>query len=99
MTASLGVGKARNISEAQDHIVNLCANLDAHLISTVIKYSEELGKYTSSPQRTIHPVERNKYDLFDFIIKQAMENIEGFVKNAPLQSDMPPSGLCYDFQI
>lgn len=98
MTASLGVGKARNIFEAQNHIVNLCANLDAQLISTVVKNKDELSKFTGSPQRTLHPVKRNKNDIFDNIMNQAMENIEKFVKKAPLQTEMPPSGLCCDSQ-
>ena len=42
LTASLGVGKARNKNDAQDHILQLCANLDSYVISTVQEHIKEL---------------------------------------------------------
>lgn len=42
LTASLGVGKARNKNEAQEHILQLCANLDCSVIVTVEKYKKDL---------------------------------------------------------
>ena len=42
LTASLGVGKARNKDEAQGHILQLCANLDCSVIVTVEKYKKDL---------------------------------------------------------
>ena len=42
LTASLGVGKARNKNDAQDHILQLCANLDSSVISTVQEYIKDL---------------------------------------------------------
>ena len=46
LTASLGVGKARNKNEAQEHILQLCANLDCSVIVTVEKHTKDLkGKF------------------------------------------------------
>ena len=42
LTASLGVGKARNSKDAQDHILQLCANLDCSVIATVKKHIKVL---------------------------------------------------------
>lgn len=42
LTASLGVGKARNKNDAQDHILQLCANLDSSVISTVQEHIKDL---------------------------------------------------------
>ena len=42
LTASLGVGKARNKNDAQDHILQLCANLDCSVIVTVQKHIKDL---------------------------------------------------------
>lgn len=42
LTASLGVGKARNNNEAQEHILQLCANLDCSVIVTVEKHINDL---------------------------------------------------------
>lgn len=52
LTASLGVGKARNKDEAQEHILQLCANLDCSVIVTVEKYKEDLkGWFLSHMQK------------------------------------------------
>jgi len=46
LTASLGVGKARNNVDAQNHILQLCANLDCSVLSTVQQHIKELeGEY------------------------------------------------------
>lgn len=42
LTASLGVGKARSRIEAQDHILQLCANLDCSVIVTVEEHKQDL---------------------------------------------------------
>ena len=42
LTASLGVGKARNKNDAQDHILQLCANLDCSMIATVEEHIKDL---------------------------------------------------------
>lgn len=52
LTASLGVGKARNKNEAEEHILQLCANLDCSVIVTVEKYKKDLkGWFLSHMQK------------------------------------------------
>ena len=52
LTASLGVGKARNKDEAQEHILQLCANLDCSVIVTVEKNKKDLkGWFLSHMQK------------------------------------------------
>ena len=49
LTASVGVGKARDVGKAVDHIKRLMANLDAHVISTVKSNIGELRENVSMP--------------------------------------------------
>uniref|UniRef100_A0A915AW39 RNA helicase n=1 Tax=Parascaris univalens TaxID=6257 RepID=A0A915AW39_PARUN len=46
LTASLGVGRAKNEVEAQSHIIKMCANLDAHMLSRVRVNVSELRNYS-----------------------------------------------------
>ena len=55
LTASLGAGKARETAEAEQHVLQLCANMDAEKVVTVTENMEELDKHVSSPQREIFP--------------------------------------------
>ena len=45
MTASVGVGKARNRNAAMEHILKLCANLDSQHLKTVRKNWKELDDH------------------------------------------------------
>ena len=51
LTASVGVGSARDLDKAREHILSLCANLDAvDGISIVVKHEEELKKFVNKPK-------------------------------------------------
>ena len=50
MTASVGVGKARDKLGAKNHILSLCANMDAlYGITTVESNKEELEQHLIRP--------------------------------------------------
>ncbi len=49
MTASIGVGDAKEPNGAMDYIMNKCANLDAREIKVVEKYREQLSQRTNEP--------------------------------------------------
>jgi ATP-dependent RNA helicase DDX58 len=49
LTASVGVGKAKSIDQAVDHILHLCANLHCDEICTVRKNLAELGRNVNKP--------------------------------------------------
>ena len=46
LTASVGVGKAKNLPEAVDHILKLCASLDAEKLRIVQEHRQELLSHT-----------------------------------------------------
>ena len=50
LTASVGVGKARNQEKAVEHIKSLMANLDSQEISTVNNNMTELRQFVSMPE-------------------------------------------------
>ncbi len=49
LTASVGVGSARTHQKAVDHILTLCANLDAQGVVTVEEHRSDLEKYVNKP--------------------------------------------------
>ena len=72
LTASLGVGKAKNPEEAGKHILLLCANLDAECISTVDENADELKKYEidNVPVRKMISVGKCRENEFEKIINK-----------------------------
>ena len=53
LTASVGVGKARSMKQAVDHVLTLCANLDCQEISTVTDNVDELNKHVNKPDESM----------------------------------------------
>jgi len=49
LTASVGVGKAKSMQQAVDHVLTLCANLDCQDISTVRDNIDELNRHANKP--------------------------------------------------
>ncbi|XP_023931940.1 probable ATP-dependent RNA helicase DHX58 isoform X2 [Lingula anatina] len=80
LTASLGVGKAKNIESAKDHILRLCANLDTEVLSTVVQHENEMLQYVNVPKSDIVPVGERAMDPFKDIISRIMEKIENKIK-------------------
>lgn len=89
LTASLGVGKARNSKDAQDHILQLCANLDCSVIATVKKHIKVLEETTGNCKREWLEVLDGKKDYFDNIIEAVMIKIEGMIEQGPGRSSPP----------
>ncbi|XP_022103899.1 probable ATP-dependent RNA helicase DDX58 isoform X2 [Acanthaster planci] len=77
MTASLGTGKAKTQDDADNHAVQICANMGAECISMVIRNVAVLELRVNIPQE-VEPIEikcREK-DPFAEKINQIMEKIE-----------------------
>ncbi|KAM3861963.1 interferon-induced helicase C domain-containing protein 1 [Diretmus argenteus] len=70
LTASPGVGGATKMEKAEEHILRICANLDASKIMR-----ESLGKFKKEPHKTIPTVEERKEDPFGDVIKKIMNAI------------------------
>ncbi|XP_033900309.3 interferon-induced helicase C domain-containing protein 1 isoform X3 [Acipenser ruthenus] len=75
LTASPGVGGARKQSKAEEHILKICANLDAYKIMTVQKNAEELGEKVKEPYKTFAIAEERREDPFGDVIKRIMQEI------------------------
>ncbi|XP_028847700.1 interferon-induced helicase C domain-containing protein 1 isoform X2 [Denticeps clupeoides] len=79
LTASPGVGGARTQQKAEEHILRICANLDAVAIET-----KELGKEAKDPFKRIQSAAERKEDPFGDVIKGIMEEIHNHADLKPL---------------
>ncbi|KAK2839744.1 hypothetical protein Q5P01_013484 [Channa striata] len=70
LTASPGVGGATKMEKAEEHILRICANLDASKIMT-----RSLGEYKKDPRKITLTVEDRKEDPFGEVIKNIMNAI------------------------
>ncbi|XP_056283178.1 interferon-induced helicase C domain-containing protein 1 [Pseudoliparis swirei] len=70
LTASPGVDGATKLDKTVDHILRICANLDASRIMT-----KGLGQYQREPRKILCPVEDRKEDPFGDVIKNIMNSI------------------------
>ncbi|XP_069388554.1 interferon-induced helicase C domain-containing protein 1 isoform X2 [Paralichthys olivaceus] len=75
LTASPGVGGAKNMKKAVEHILRICANLDASSIMT-----SSLGDYKKQPNKTTLAVEDRIEDPFGDVIKKIMNAIHAHAK-------------------
>uniref|UniRef100_A0AAQ5Y019 RNA helicase n=1 Tax=Amphiprion ocellaris TaxID=80972 RepID=A0AAQ5Y019_AMPOC len=78
LTASPGVGKATKMKQAEEHILHICANLDASKIMT-----KSLGEFKKEPRKTIVNVEDRKEDPFGDVIKKIMLAIHAHAGLSP----------------
>ncbi|XP_064604095.1 antiviral innate immune response receptor RIG-I-like isoform X2 [Liolophura sinensis] len=81
LTASTGVGKAKDILQAKEHIKKLCANLDVEKICTVKRGLRELSKVVNIPDVEIHLVGGRLEDHFAAFVQKWMIDIESKIKN------------------
>ncbi|XP_055072251.2 interferon-induced helicase C domain-containing protein 1 [Misgurnus anguillicaudatus] len=79
LTASPGVGGAKTQQKAEEHILQICGNLDAFTIKT--KNSEEEPK---KPYKRIAIAEERKEDPFGDVIKKIMDEIHTHAELKPL---------------
>ncbi|XP_022596472.1 interferon-induced helicase C domain-containing protein 1 isoform X1 [Seriola dumerili] len=78
LTASPGVGGATKMDKAVDHILKICANLDASKIMT-----GSLGEYKKEPRKKTLTVEDRKEDPFGDVIKKIMNAIHTHAELSP----------------
>uniref|UniRef100_A0A1A8NIM3 RNA helicase n=1 Tax=Nothobranchius rachovii TaxID=451742 RepID=A0A1A8NIM3_9TELE len=79
LTASPGVGEANTVAKAVEHIMRICANLDASEIMT--RSQEEDRK---QQRKTILTVENKAEDPFGDVIKTIMNAIHNEAKLSPI---------------
>ncbi|XP_028446434.1 interferon-induced helicase C domain-containing protein 1 [Perca flavescens] len=78
LTASPGVGAATIMKKAEDHILRICANLDASKIMT-----RSLGEHKREPRKVVQTVEDRKEDPFGDVIKNIMNAIHAHAELSP----------------
>jgi hypothetical protein len=74
LTASLGVGKSSESEKAKNHILKICANMDASCVSTVRRNIAELEKNVTGgvPRRKLEKVDQVA-NVFEKVINQVLE--------------------------
>ncbi|XP_068185345.1 interferon-induced helicase C domain-containing protein 1 isoform X2 [Antennarius striatus] len=70
LTASLGVGSATKMEKAEEHILRICANLDASKIMTT-----SLGGLKKEPRKMVETIEDREEDPFGDVIMKIMNCI------------------------
>ncbi|XP_058479057.1 interferon-induced helicase C domain-containing protein 1 [Solea solea] len=78
LTASPGVGGATKIHKAEEHILRICANLDASKIMT-----RSIGDFKKEPRKATLSVEDRKEDPFGDVIKKIMNTIHIHAQLSP----------------
>ncbi|XP_053483146.1 interferon-induced helicase C domain-containing protein 1 [Ictalurus furcatus] len=79
LTASPGVGGAKTQQKAEEHILRICANLDAYTIKT-----KTLGEEPKGPYKRIASAQERKEDPFGDVIKRIMNEIHTHAQLNPL---------------
>ncbi|KAJ6669460.1 hypothetical protein lerEdw1_000008 [Lerista edwardsae] len=93
LTASLGVGSAKNLTETVNHICTLCASLNAECISTVRRNVKDLEEVICKPRKIIKPVEKRPKSRFVNIILDLMAETECLARNLNAIDDFHPTTI------
>ncbi|XP_039613432.1 interferon-induced helicase C domain-containing protein 1 isoform X2 [Polypterus senegalus] len=83
LTASPGVGGAKNQQKAEEHILKICANLDASRIMTVRTNVSELQCKVKEPYKKFAIAEERRSDPFGDVIKRIMQDIHNYCNMCP----------------
>ncbi|XP_013909575.1 PREDICTED: interferon-induced helicase C domain-containing protein 1 [Thamnophis sirtalis] len=78
LTASPGVGGAKNHSKADEHILTICANLDADEIVTVQEHIVQLQHQAKEPLKKFEIADDKKEDPFREKLVNIMTEIQGY---------------------
>uniref|UniRef100_A0A672MHW7 Helicase ATP-binding domain-containing protein n=1 Tax=Sinocyclocheilus grahami TaxID=75366 RepID=A0A672MHW7_SINGR len=95
LTASVGIGSFKNELEAENNILQLCANLDTRVITTVTEHKDELKSYVHTPAKAFFEVKQCTSHPFIRIIKNIMSNIEQLAqKTYNIGAQSSPAHAC-----
>ncbi|XP_070813069.1 interferon-induced helicase C domain-containing protein 1 isoform X2 [Pituophis catenifer annectens] len=83
LTASPGVGGATNHSKAEEHILTICANLDADEIVTVQEHIAQLQHQAKEPVKKFEIADVKKKDPFREKLVNIMTEIQGYGQFSP----------------
>ncbi|NWW77545.1 IFIH1 protein, partial [Climacteris rufus] len=83
LTASPGVGGATSYSKAEEHILKICANLDACRIMTVEEHVSQLKNQVKEPSKKTVIADDKKKDPFRERITEIMTEIQNYCQLYP----------------
>ncbi|XP_058047645.1 interferon-induced helicase C domain-containing protein 1 [Ahaetulla prasina] len=83
LTASPGVGGATNHSKAEEHILTICANLDADEIVTVQEHIVQLQQQAKEPIKKFEIADVKKKDPFREKLVNIMTEIQSYGQFSP----------------
>ncbi|NWT63779.1 IFIH1 protein, partial [Prunella himalayana] len=83
LTASPGVGGATSYSKAEEHILKICANLDACRIMTVEEHASQLKNQVKEPSKKTVIADDKKQDPFKERITEIMTEIQKYCQLHP----------------
>ncbi|KAJ1080569.1 hypothetical protein NDU88_000764 [Pleurodeles waltl] len=83
LTASPGVGGANSLQRAQQHILKICANLDANRIMTVQAHLAQLKTQVKEPYKKVEIPEETRENPFRDKIIAIMTKIQQYSSLAP----------------
>ncbi|XP_075385645.1 interferon-induced helicase C domain-containing protein 1 [Tenrec ecaudatus] len=84
LTASPGVGGATKQGKAEEHILKICANLDAFTIMTVEKNIGELRNQIKEPRKKFVTIDVTREDPFKEKLLEIMRKIQTFCQMNPM---------------
>ncbi|NXC65472.1 IFIH1 protein, partial [Anhinga anhinga] len=83
LTASPGVGGATSYSKAEEHILKICANLDACRIMTVEEHTSQLKNQVKEPYKKTVIADDKRRDPFRERITEIMTDIQNYCQLHP----------------
>ncbi|KAM9085010.1 interferon-induced helicase C domain-containing protein 1 [Megaptera novaeangliae] len=84
LTASPGVGGAKKQAKAEEHILKICANLDAFTIKTVKENTNQLKDQIKEPCKKFVIADDTKEDPFKDKLLEIMTKIQTFCQISPM---------------
>ncbi|XP_028603025.2 interferon-induced helicase C domain-containing protein 1 [Podarcis muralis] len=83
LTASPGVGGAKNAAKAEQHILKICANLDADGIMTVQEHALQLKDQVKEPSKKFEIADNKRKDPFREKLINIMTGIQSYCQFNP----------------
>ncbi|NXF09822.1 DDX58 helicase, partial [Smithornis capensis] len=80
LTASVGVGNGKTITETIEHICTLCSYLDIQAISTVRENKQDLQRFRNKPESHVRWVKKRAQNHFADIISGLMSETEASMR-------------------
>ncbi|NWX93708.1 DHX58 helicase, partial [Nothoprocta pentlandii] len=87
LTASPGTGGATSFQGAVDHILQICANLDAAKIMSAQEHVQELQTQVPQPRKQYDLCQERAQDPFGARLKEIMEQIQQYMGMPDLSRD------------